>query len=62
MRTIRMGAWVLVLVALAAGARAQEQEASEAALARAPVVVDGRVLAQVRGIAGRPAEERAAAI
>jgi hypothetical protein len=44
------------------GSGAQEQEASEAALARAPVVVDGRVLAQVRGIAGRPAEERAAAI
>jgi len=62
MTTIRMAAWVLVLGALAAGARAQEQEASEAALARAPVVVDGRVLAQVRGIAGRPAEERAAAI
>ena len=60
MRTVRIGAWVLFLVALAAGASAQE--ASEAALARAPVVVDGRVLAQVRGIAGHPAEERAAAI
>ena len=62
MRTIRSGAWLLALIALAAGARAGEQEASEAALARAPVVVDGRVLAQVRGIAGHPAEERAAAI
>src|SRR4026207_2584692 len=62
MTTIRMAAWVLVLGALAAAARAQEQEASEAAPARAPVVVEGRVRGRVRGLAGRPAEERAAAI
>jgi small-conductance mechanosensitive channel len=55
-----MSPWVLAFVALAAGA--QEQGASEAELARAPVVIDGRVLAQVRGVAGHPAEERAAAI
>jgi len=60
MKTIRWGVWVLALVALTAAAA--EQEDSEAVLARAPVVIDGRVLAQVRGIAGRPAEERAAAI
>jgi small-conductance mechanosensitive channel len=60
MRTIRLGAWLFALVGLATAAAAQET--SEAVLLRAPVVVDGQVLAQVRGIAGRPAEERAAAI
>lgn len=59
-RTIAVG-----LLALAAGAAAAASETdvlSEAALERAPVVVDGHVLANVRGIAGRPARERADAI
>src|SRR5262245_6929694 len=60
MSTRRMGAWLLAFVALAAGAA--EPQDSEEVLARAPVVIDGRVIAQVRGVAGRPAEERAAAI
>src|SRR5262245_35474233 len=63
MSWIRMGGWLLALLALVAlAAGAAEQEPSEAGLARAPVVVDGHVLAQVRGIAGRPAEDRAAVI
>jgi len=60
MRTIRICACLLALVALAAGAA--EQESSESVLERAPVVVDGHVLAKVRGVAGHPAEERATAI
>src|SRR5262245_16730627 len=60
MRMTRMGAWLLAFVAWTAGAAAQES--SEAELVRAPVVIDGRVLAHVRGITGHPAEERAAAI
>jgi small-conductance mechanosensitive channel len=57
----KIAAWLL---ALAAGAAAATEPAdlSEAALERAPVVVDGHVLVQVRGIAGRPAQERADAI
>jgi small-conductance mechanosensitive channel len=59
---------VLVLAAACAGAAgtaaAQAQAASPAdiALDRAPVVVDGRTLAEVRGVAGKPAAERAAEI
>jgi len=60
MPTSRTCAWLLAFVALTAGAA--DQESSEADLVRAPVVIDGRVLAHVRGITGHSAVERAAAI
>jgi small-conductance mechanosensitive channel len=59
-RTI--AAILLALAAGTAGAASETDVLSEAALERAPVVVDGHVLAEVRGVAGRPAGERADAI
>src|SRR5262245_3613636 len=59
-RTLAAG--LLALVAASAGAASETDVLSEAALERAPVVVDGHVLAEVRGVAGRPAGERADAI
>lgn len=59
-RTI--AAWLLALAAGTAAAASEPADLSETALERAPIVVDGHVLAQVRGIAGRPARERADAI
>jgi small-conductance mechanosensitive channel len=60
------GALVLAVAGFGAAgvATAQAQPALPADIAhdRAPVVVDGRTLAEVRGVAGKPAAERAAEI
>jgi len=58
--TRTIAACLLGMVAAAAGAA--PADLAEDTLDRAAVVVDGRMLAEVRGIAGRPAQARADAI
>ena len=53
---------LLIAAAWLPVAMAQAPAAAEAAVDSAPVQVDGRTVAEVRGIAGKPAEERAAEI
>jgi hypothetical protein len=60
---MRMTGWVpgfFAFVALTAGRRIRRVPRPD--LVRAPVVIDGRILAHVRGITGHSAVERAAAI